>query len=311
MTVLNTGAFTCKLLLAGDTFSYSGKFSATGRATNYVAKSGKGYPISLWKMDLDTIDNEIQGNIYYDSSDYAGAFGNRALYDGVTSISPFAGLYTMIIPGTNTAGTNATGVPKGDGYGTVSIASNGSVVFSGLLSDNTALTMSTGVSEYGQWPLYASLASGQGTLWGLMTFTNNSEFYLQSNPGVVSEPAKAVAFYPKGFTNYVYYNWSTYQAPAVGERVMALTNGIIVFSGGNLTKPLTNSITLSIDNVITFDSTNSVSLNLTNGTFQGSFWHPVINQSVTFKGALIQEQATGHGFFSGTNAIGNVLIQRE
>ena len=49
---------------------------------------------------------------------------------------------------------------------TLTVATSGQVTFAGTLADGTTVSQSAKLSQYGQWPLYASLNSGKGQLRG-------------------------------------------------------------------------------------------------------------------------------------------------
>ena len=53
----------------------------------------------------------------------------------------------------------------------------------------------------------------------------------------------------------------------------------------------------------------SLSVSKSSGTFGGSVTPPDGGKPVSFKGALLQKQNVGSGFFLGTNASGRVLLQ--
>ena len=92
---------------------------------------------------------------------------------------------------------------------------------------------------------------------------------------------------------------------------MALTNGIVVFEGGNLSESFTNEVTLTSTNTIINGGVNDLKfmINLTNGTFSGNVQAPGTQKRNAFKGGLLQDQAQGFGFFLGTNQSGRISIQ--
>jgi hypothetical protein len=95
------------------------------------------------------------------------------------------------------------------------------------------------------------------------------------------------------------------------NRVLAVTNGVMVFEGGNLTAPLTNAVMLTATNkVIDLSLTNKLSLSLTvfNGTFAGSVREPDMTRSNSFKGVLLQNENSGCGYFLETNRSGRLLF---
>jgi len=93
--------------------------------------------------------------------------------------------------------------------------------------------------------------------------------------------------------------------------VIEMTNGVVIFEGGNLTAPLTNSITLTATNkVIDLSLANKLGLSVTvsNGVFSGSVREPGLTKSNLFKGVLLQDETCGYGYFLETNLSGRVLL---
>src|SRR5262249_2649410 len=119
-------------------------------------------------------------------------------------------------------------------------------------------------------------------------------------------------FLPNGFTNEIAAIGSTFQTPGHGVRVMNFTNFSATFSDGNLTSPLTQDLSLTTNNTLTFTGPNSTALklqlNLANGLFSGSF-RDLDFHTNNFRGALLQTQNFGAGFFFTNNASGSVLLQ--
>jgi len=118
-------------------------------------------------------------------------------------------------------------------------------------------------------------------------------------------------FYPAGFTNQMTLTGSRYVAPVTStNRVLELTNGVVVLSGGNLSQVWTNDVVFGA-NRVTNTSPNklSVTLSLSTGKFTGSFLDTGTVRTVSFAGALLQKSTNGSGCLLGTNEAGRVLIQ--
>jgi hypothetical protein len=95
------------------------------------------------------------------------------------------------------------------------------------------------------------------------------------------------------------------------NRVLALTNGVVILTGGNLSQAWTNDFVLGSDNRVTNASPNklTVTMSLGKGLFKGSFLDTGVVRTVSFSGALLQKSTNGSGFFLGTNLAGRVLIE--
>lgn len=121
-----------------------------------------------------------------------------------------------------------------------------------------------------------------------------------------------VRYYPAGFTNQTTLIGSRYMPPASAtNRVLALTNGVLILTGGNLSQAWTNDLVLSANNRVTNASPNklAVTLSLGTGLFKGSFFDTGVVRTVSFSGALLQKSTNGSGFFLGTNQSGQVLLE--
>jgi hypothetical protein len=118
-------------------------------------------------------------------------------------------------------------------------------------------------------------------------------------------------YYPLGFTNDFEAAGSRYVAPTNGMRVLALTNGMVSFTGGNLAGPFTNLMVLTRTNTVVNASTNRLTFSLatSSGTFSGTVVVPGTKTTNSFKGALLQDEAVGYGYVLGTNLSGRVLFQ--
>jgi hypothetical protein len=121
-------------------------------------------------------------------------------------------------------------------------------------------------------------------------------------------------YYPGGFTNQITLIGSGYlPPPSTTNRVLDLTNGVLVLSGGNLSQSWTNDIVLGANNRVTNASPNklAVALSLGTGLFKGTFTDTGTARTVSFSGALLQKSSNGAGFFLGTNQSGRVLLQSQ
>jgi hypothetical protein len=114
-------------------------------------------------------------------------------------------------------------------------------------------------------------------------------------------------YYPGGFTNEVFLVGSSYRPPTT-NRVVNFTNAIVDFTGGNPQLDFANDVMLSADNTVLNNSTNKLTLTIQKptGLFTGSVTPPGGTTAQPFRGALLQKQNLGSGFFLGTNQSGRV-----
>jgi hypothetical protein len=240
----------------------------------------------------------------------APLLGDRAVFDPTNNPAPWSGRYTLVIPGT----PGAADSPEGDGDGTVLINRAGGLSFSGVLADNTRLAQIAVISKDGHWPLYASLYAGKGSLLGWVNFdTNQPTDDLWGPVSWIKPLVVSNRFYPGGFTVVPDLTGSRYLAPTpTNSRVLALTNALVVFTGGGLAESVTNAISLSVANKVTNAGPNFLALgfNVSTGLFAGKW---VLNGSKTtnrISGVVLQKANVAAGFFLGTNnQSGRVVLQ--
>jgi hypothetical protein len=232
--------------------------------------------------------------------------GDRAVFNSKTNPAPYAGNYTMIIPGQD---DGADG-PEGDGHGTVKIDGNGSVTLAGRLADGTKVTQKVPLSMRGDWPLYVPLYGGGGSVLSWLAFNNRPT---DDVTGLVSwiKPALLTARqYPGGFTNESMAVGSSYVRPATSASPMLnLTGTQIEFEGGNLANQFANAINIVNNKIINLSSNKlSLTLSTANGVFSGSVTEPGTGKVLKFSGAVLQKQNVGSGFLLGTNRSSRVLL---
>jgi hypothetical protein len=305
------GGYTASLVRGTNTFPFSGGFDVYGVANATAVSAGANSWNVTMNLDLGG-SGDISGTIG-NAQWSADLFAYRAVFNALTNpATRFAGKYTLVIPGSKVPNGPA---PYGDSYGTVTVGPAGYLTLGGSLSDSNALSQSVPISQYGDWPLYQSRYAGKGSIWGWLSFdTNNPAADITGNLSWIKQAVPGATYYPGGFTNLSVPQGARYTAPSPNtNQVIALTNGFVVFEGGNLTGAFTNEVTLTETNRVINDSANALNfiINVTNGTFTGNVQVPGTHKTNTFKGALLQDQAIGSGFFLGTNQSGRVSLQPE
>ena len=314
LNVGNLGSYSGKLITVGKTHRLTGLFdSSTGDSTNFVSRPAAN-PLALaLTLDLTNGSDQVTGTV---SEVTAGTnvwtaqlLADRAVFNAKTNPAPQAGKYTMIVP----IDTNSASGPLGDGFGTVTVSPAGAVSFSGTLADGTKVTQKTGLSKDGHWPLFAPLYKGKGSLLSWVTFTNEtgSDFNGLFNWFKQAQTAK---FYPGGFTNEATLIGSRFLPPTPTNLVLNLTNAVVAFTNGNVNPGFTNLVVLDTKGKVMNEGTNKMSLSISksSGTFSGSVTPPGGGKALSFKGALLQNQNVGSGFFLGTNGeSGRVSLQGE
>ena len=306
LTAAAKGSFSGNIQLAGTRYSLSGQFDATGRATKVITRHNLSSLTVDLQLDLSPGADRLTGTVS-DGTWTAELTADRAVFDGRTSIAPQAGKYTLIIPGDYTSTTEVAGCS----YGTLTVSKAGAVSCQLFLADGTKLTPSGSVSKYGQWPLYASLSGGEGSILSWVTFTNAPTDDLTgalvwTKPGVENS-----RYYPNGFTLTTSVSGSRYIQPAKGANVLNLTDGYVALEGGDLAQNMSDQITLGANNRATDLSGNKLTLTFTTSTglFTGRVTDPATGKPVSFNGVVLQRSNVGYGYFLGKDQSGQVLIQ--
>ena len=304
-TLNDQGAYSASLQIGSKKTKASGRLNLEGRATNVLTRPGTNALTIVWSVALDGSD-QITGTVT-DGDWTADLLGDRAFFNK-TNPAPQAGNYTLVLLG-SPGGSLA---PEGDSYGTASVNAAGVVKLKGYLADKTTLASKVPISKNGQWPLYAPLYGGKGAFLGWATFTNQTASDFE---GLMSwiKPAIATAVYhPAGFNSEAALLGSRY-APPVGNtnRILGLTNAVVLINGGNLSESYTNDVVLGFGGKITNASPNSLTLsfNLSSGLFRGNFAPVGAAKGVSFKGVALQKANYAAGHFFGTNESGRVSLE--
>jgi uncharacterized protein YkwD len=279
INLTSTGLFTAKVKSAGQVLTFSGTLDAAGNAS--VTASGVTLSLSY-----------AQGNL---SGSLIGAGFNSdialdALVPATTTSTALAGKYTVILPAAEGASAN---VPQGDGVAVVTVASNGVAKITGTLANGSAFTASSPLTKSGELPVFAN----GGLLAGSLTFNSTSS----------SDLSGALLWSTASFSTNIQAVGSRYVAPAAGNRVVNVTsasnNTSLGLGAGGLAAPVVQTVTLGTDNSVVLSAPAVEGLTLTvnaaNGRFSGKFIHPQTGALTKIRGAILQKQNAGFGFFTG------------
>jgi sugar lactone lactonase YvrE len=307
LVLTETGSFTANLTLGGTRLAFGGLFDESGNATNTVT----GHGLSSWEvilhLDLTGGTEEITGTVSQGGS-VSQVLADLATFSKANPCLQ-AGVYTFVVMPPSDSDSN---LPQGWGFGTLKVANTGIGKLSGTLGDGTKFKSAVPISKYGTAPLYSLLYGKKGLCAGWLNFSNDT---IEATVDWI-KPSVAKGYYTGGFTTNTTLLGSKYLAPAAGQFMIDLTNtagnAMLAFGGGNLGSMLSNSVTVASDNTVTILSGGVTSLTLKlapkNGTFSGTFLHPLTNKKVKFQGVVLQLQDFGAGFFTGANETGYVTI---
>ena len=306
LTVGDSGSFSGSLLQGTKKYPFSGKFDLDGRATNRVSFGGTNSAVVALQLSLGLPVNQVTGNV-------RGPLWEAELAAELTGFTtaapmPHAGSYTLLLPG-----SEEPEEPGGDGYGTATLSPVGLVAFNGMLADGTKAAHKVAVGRSGQWPFYVGLYSGKGAVMGWLRFEGTSPSNrLSGNVSWIKPALSSAKIYPSGFAVNSATIGSRFTPPTAGSRTLDLTNATLTLSGGNLAARISSEIELTADNKILNRSTNKLTLTIApaSGLISGSFTDPATGKSVPFKGAVLENERRGSGYFLGTNSSGRVRLMR-
>ena len=307
-TMGGNGAFSATVRPGGAAYSISGQFSTNGGFYGVIKRSKPLSPLQV-QLQLDSsATNRMTGQVS-DGTWTAEIVAYRPVFSAANPAPEEGRNYILRIPGSG----NSLAAPGGDGFGTLTVDALGNLSLSGTLGDGTKIAQSSFVTSSGQWPLYASIYSGGGSILGWLSFTGpaldtisgQATWFKWPNPGWKR-------LYPGGYTFQTEAIGSVY-AFTNGTRALDFSQGQVVIESGGLPRNLnlTNQVLLSTDNIVTdLTRTNrlSLSLNPATGLFQGSFYNYSNRLTVPFYGALLPGLTNGTGYFVTTNQSGRVFF---
>jgi hypothetical protein len=302
MTVANHGAYSGRLQIGQVRYAFSGQLNLQCQASNVIALPGGLATLNLQfaTNGTDEVSGQLNGGTWI-----ASLRGDRALFNVKNNPAPFAGSYTMVIPGDDGSGS----APEGHGYGTVLIDGNGKARFAGSLADGTKVVQSVAISKNGLWPLYLSLYSGGGSALSWITFTNRSNDDLNGALSWIKLATPLAKLYPAGFTNEYNVVGSTFVTP-IGSNVVNSATAQVSFEGGNLPSDFANLINLDLISKVTNTSSNqlTMAISVKNGVFKGKVTDPTSGGSFSFGGAVLEKQHAGFGYLLGTSLTSKVEL---
>ncbi|HXJ55432.1 MAG TPA: peptidylprolyl isomerase [Verrucomicrobiae bacterium] len=318
LTVNSVGSYTAKLLMNGRTYRTRGSFQVDGRTTNVVLRPGTNALQLRIALDLNGATDQLTGvitnnqvtNLDLSLPWSASLQADRTTFDARTNPAPWAGLYTLGMPGDP---LSASG-PGGDSVATISVTTRGTLSFNARLADGTVGAQRTLLTQNGQWPLFLAWPNEKGVLVGWLTFDLNQP--TTDISGLINwfKPSQSKPrYYPDGFTNETAATGSRYIAPAIPAHVLALTNASIAFAGGDLSADFSSQVTFEDNGRVTNQSTNRLSLSIAkaDGSISGSVTPPASTRSLLLRGVVLQKSNVAAGFFLGTNVSGRVSLSGQ
>ena len=285
------GNFSAWVQIGYARYQFSGKLDANLQATSTVTR-WNGTPLTVQiTVGQDATAGQISGSV-------SDGVWTALLSGGRSPVSsPYAGEYTVVIPGT--AG-NAS-LPAGDGYATLHVAADGLGTMSGTLADGTAFAQSAYVTVDGDWPLYVSLYVGKGAIVSWLTFTNLTTSDVSGDLVWIKQAGASTTSFPLGFTTGTKAVGSVYVAPAAYSKAVNLSGAVVSFSGGSLGAAFNNVVSVNAGSQVVNLSPNLLTLTVSTGSgaFSGQVSEPGNGLVHKFGGVVLQKQNAGYGTMIG------------
>lgn len=290
LSVSLTGSFSGRLVLGGKTFKLRDEFDANGDCEIDLPTT----PAVHLSLHIDPVTREVtgtvSGGVVAALTAFPAPFGKKAPAPG-GAVGKFTALFS--------ATENMTTVPKGTGFGMVTVAATGSVKMAGTLADGTKFSQGTTLVSETRWPLYASLYKNAGHVAGLVEYAP-----LPGTGDFANDPLEKLdwvrpggGLYAAAFTTELDFSAARYAAPAKNQRVLDLPDTSP--NGDFLAPGIDRLFTLDAKNRIVVETTNPenlvLKLNVKTGTVSGSLTFG--GKVRKLAGILQLEPNVGAGFF--------------
>lgn len=312
------GAFTARLHFAGLTHSFKGEFDANGHYTASIVRTP---PLAGLKFDIQF---PLDG-----SSDIQCELTNGAQVTTFTAAlstwsknnpPPLKGRYTFVLPAPNALAST----PQGNGYGTISIGTDGTASISGHTGDNRGFTSSSKLSEDGIVPLYAGLYNKLGSIYGEVSLQSVAQNTVALNADLKwSKPrTPKVKFFPRGFLLTIEGRGSNYIEPEPNSGILVTEssgdfNSTFTVSSGIFRVPKTERANLGsrpdsgtyglfFDNKKRLHATMSITPRT--GSFSGYFTDVKTHRKYRMGGVFVQGENAAYGLWSSPTRTGRVLL---
>lgn len=276
LCIAKHGGFSAWLQIGAARYPFHGRFDLQCLATNVIPR--RGLPALVVELSLgdNAQSDQIFGRVYDTNGTWSAYLsGDAAHFNVRTNPAPWAGSYTLALPGQ----TNDPTQPAGDGFGVARVGANGLIRFAAVLPDGTRAAQSALMSQDGSWPLYIPLYRGRGSLLSWLSFTNRTADDLNGLVNWIRPSIPNALYYPAGFTNVCLAQGSAY-VPPVGwkQPLVSDTNATMSFAGGDLAADFTNSITLGHFAHAINNGPNPLQMTFSLG--QGTFSGRVVDQGL-------------------------------
>jgi hypothetical protein len=246
---------------------------------------------------------------FYGAHNWSGVAGSNIVSDSLTKQA-----YTVQLPNAASGPAVVPGLlPKGIGYGTLTIKPQGTVTAVGKYGDGTTLKWASQLIALPEGtkflPIFSEPFRG-GRIGGMLSSTNviGKEFGGKAHwfrPPVISPRPKP---YAAGFEGDVNVSVGLYTPPPRNTPAMDFTGLGIVLSDGPNGENGSSALTLVGTRFTPTDTLRSLTVSGSTGLFSGSMKVSGSSRSVAFKGVLNQGYRYGAGHFTISGETGTVQI---
>jgi hypothetical protein len=240
--------FSGTLDISGNRKGFAGTFGLDGVGTSKPVDLGKwqhGTPTVRVQLPLDGANATFTGSVSIDGGLWVSeASGYRWL-----PVGGYAGNYTMVVKGVPADSTN---YPGGDGFGLVSIDTNGIIKLAGgKLADGQALAQKVGISPNGEWAFYNrgdSEGSGQFNsfiMGWLKVDPNTGITNINGKVTWLKDPTAVTPMYSRLDMETTVEGSPYFGTDPGATPVLPWTNGVVTYEGAGIAVgSLSNSVTL-------------------------------------------------------------------
>lgn len=298
--VTKKGTFSAKLIMTGAKYSASDRFDPSSGLAIATTR-GRGTPLRLaLRLDLSG-GTQLTGTVSVAGRWSAQVFAERVVFDKTHPARGYFGNYTLAFPADALQGT----APAGNGYGTLTVSTSGSVKWKGALADGTKVSQSSAISGQGILPMFAASRNGE-FLIGWIQFSKGSGSDL--NGPVVWIKSGGSQSSP-GFTNEVQTLGSLYTGRVSPVKPLSLDQTVLILDHAGLGSGVTNRIGLDSRGQITAQDGAKLKLKIApTGLFNGSVEDPETGRPMKIQGAFLEKPGVGLGSFTRDNESGGVYF---
>jgi hypothetical protein len=162
--LMSGGAFSCRALLDGVAYSFTGKLDTEGHWKGFIKVGGVPMPVGL---NADLVGQQIiRGSVGWDGIQYEVLAHRQAL-----GAPDQAGTYAVTLwPNPDETGLSLPTYEGSNGSGTLVVKKDGAATLTGVLVDGTSVTASGHLSTDGKWAMYSPLYNRTGAIGGWWVF---------------------------------------------------------------------------------------------------------------------------------------------